>query len=418
MMEWMESKGGIRHPQIDIRLHDPSDPKNSYFGVFTNGPIAKDELLLRIPPDIIISVPVDEKDEGYYDSVCDLAWKLKDEYELGNNSVYAPYINYLKAQPNKAQIPALWSLAGQHLLLQVQGDLTMNSYDSDEKGEVIVTWLYEWYEKDCMDGSKREEEESGNLNPYFLAVTIQRGFDRSLIPVYDMINHHNGEETINSITRPSIFHEDGFGVYALRDLEAGEEVLFPYYGCPDCKDTLEYWGTPEMLRDFGFVEDYPHRFHFREKYSIYIDRNADGTFTASCKNDKCPGKAFAEHQLERLSVLYDTEILASQDFLPRNEYYVIVQYHRALTVAFAALLEISPEGEDTVSVTEDNWDSEDEEDEDDEDGGAGEEDGEEETKDADENEDAEENEENEELLIALARNKNIDQIRSCFTATS
>eukprot|EP00980_Cylindrotheca_fusiformis_P001785 scaffold406_cov57-Cylindrotheca_fusiformis.AAC.9 len=412
MMEWMESKGGIRHPQIDIRLHDPSDPKNSYFGVFTNGPIAKDELLLKIPPDIIISVPVEEKDslsvdkkdEEYYDSVCDLAWKLKDEYELGNNSVYAPYINYLKAQPNKAQIPALWSPAGQHLLLQVQGDLTMNSSDSDEKGEVIVTWLYEWYEKDCMNASKpededEEEEDLGTLNPYFLAVTIQRGFDRSLIPVYDMMNHHNGEK-INSITRPSIFHEDGFGVYALRDLEAGEELLFPYYGCPDCEDTLEYWGTPEMLRDFGFVEDYPHRFHFREKYSIYIDRNADGTFTASCKEDKCPGKAFAEHQLERLSMLYETEILTSQDFLPRNEYYVIVQYHRALTVAFTALLDISPEGEDTVSVTEDNWDSEDEEDEDDESDGAGEEDEKEEEKDADENEEQEEAsdvDENEEL---------------------
>eukprot|EP00980_Cylindrotheca_fusiformis_P001782 scaffold406_cov57-Cylindrotheca_fusiformis.AAC.6 len=370
MMEWMESKGGYRHPQVDIRRRLDDADENNNFGVFANGPIAKDELLLQIPPDIIISLEQEEV-VGYDKVVCELAWKLKYEYELGNQSDYAPYINYLKSQPNKAQIPTLWSPAGKHLLLQVQGNINMNSANSYTNGTEIVSWLYEWYGADCMKPGKDEEEDDdfGSLNPYFLALTVQRGYDYAIIPIYDMINHHSDTTNkINCITRPSIYDPNGFGVYAIRDLQVGEEIVYSYYGCADCGDSLHYWGTPEMVRDFGFVEEYPHRFHFRGHYSIYIDRknnDDDGmTFTATCKNDKCPGRDFAEYQLDRLESVYENEIVTSREFIPSKEYNVIVQYYQALTNAFTALLEISPEGKDTISTSQDNeWEDDDDDEE-------------------------------------------------------
>jgi hypothetical protein len=189
------------------------------------------------------------------------------------------------------------------------------------------------------------------------------------LPIYDMLNHHNGDK-INTITRPSIFHSKGFGVYAIRDLKAGEELFYSYHGCPDCGDSLSCWGTPEMLRDFGFVESYPHRFHLKGNFTIFIDQDEDnaGKFKASCRDNRCPGKQFAQHQIERLDDVYEDEVVPSKDFIPSFEYYMISQYHSALVLAFTTVLDVCPEGEDTVSVTPDDYDDEEETDGDDGDG--------------------------------------------------
>jgi hypothetical protein len=140
LMEWMQSKGGYIHSKVEIRRWNSSDP-TSYFWVFTNAPIQNDELLIKI--------------------------------------TYAPYINYLKSQP-KGQIPAMWSPAGQHLLLLVQGDLNTNGIETYADGDDLTMWLEEWFEKDCM----LQEDGNGSLHPYFLALaTTQRGYDRAMLPI-------------------------------------------------------------------------------------------------------------------------------------------------------------------------------------------------------------------------------------------
>lgn len=358
LIEWMESKdSGYINPQVQIRRWDPTDA-NSYFGAFANAPIRKDELLIKIPREITIQLPTEAQNWTYQDTVCDLAWTFKHEFELGDESAYAPYINYLKSQP-KRQLPAVWTPAGQHLLTQVQGDLNMNGVGSYTDGKEIASWIWEWFEDDCMnskdDAAGDNATASESLNPYFLALATQRGYDYAMLPIYDMLNHHNGKNKINTITRPSIFHSDGFGVYALRDLQAGEELFYSYHGCPDCGDSLSYWGTPEMLRDFGFVEGYPQRFHLKDGYTIFMDQDENtGTYTASCSDDECPPKEFAKHQVERLEAVYKQDVLLSKDFIEASEYNVILQYHKALTVAFTTVLDLCPEGEDIVSVKPDD----------------------------------------------------------------
>lgn len=94
-----------------------------------------------------------------------------------------------------------------------------------------------------------------SLNPYYLAMVTQRGYDRVLIPVYDLINHHNNPDKINVVARPSIYSRDGFGAYSLKDLSPNDELYYSYQdsedfrqcevGKKDCKSTINYWGTPE-----------------------------------------------------------------------------------------------------------------------------------------------------------------------------
>lgn len=93
-----------------------------------------------------------------------------------------------------------------------------------------------------------------------------------------------------------------------------------------------------MLRDFGFVEDYPHRFHFFSRYTVEVLQKSDGTLEAKCKK-KCPPRSFVKGQLLRLLRVYDDEILLSKDIVPENEFKTILAYHYALTVAFSSLMD-------------------------------------------------------------------------------
>ena len=72
-----------------------------------------------------------------------------------------------------------------------------------------------------------------------------------------MVNHDNGQ--INTENTP-ISSESGIKVWASKPIKAGEEIFASYDRCLDCQDVANYWGTPEILRDFGFVERYPRRF--------------------------------------------------------------------------------------------------------------------------------------------------------------
>ncbi|CAJ1948599.1 unnamed protein product [Cylindrotheca closterium] len=334
LIDWMLAKGGSMDPRVEMRRWNPQDP-TSYFGAFVNAPVKKGELLLKIPGAIKIQVedPSIQDDWDYDEQVCQLSWMLKTEYELGDDSDYAPYINYLKAQPF-GQIPAMWSNVGQHLLFEVQGDWSIHDFETQGEGEDIVMWLWKSFEPNCMF-------RNDTLNPFYIAMAVQRGYDIALIPVYDMLNHYNGDK-VNSITRPSIYDKDGFGVYALRDLKAGEELFYSYHACPDCRDTIDIWGTPEMLRDFGFVEQYPHRFHLKKNGTIFVDEvvadDGSKSYVATCRDGECPRKEWVTEEMEYLQNVERKQIAKSKSFIPKYEYETIKQYHKALTVALDAVL--------------------------------------------------------------------------------
>lgn len=231
LVEWSKSKGGLFHPNVEIRRWNRTDP-TSYFGVFVNDTVKKDELLMIIPGAIKIQLHEDywTNSSDVDDVVCYLAWHLKKEFDLGSKSTYFPYVNYLKAQA-KRQIPAMWTDAGKKLLEKVQDEMELMDLDADpEPGKHFHNWIQEWYGGEyCLYDNVTHKV----MDEWFISVTQQRGYDYTLIPIYDMLNHDPGN--VNTITRPSIYDPDGFGVYALRDLEAGEELFYNYYDCPDCK---------------------------------------------------------------------------------------------------------------------------------------------------------------------------------------
>jgi hypothetical protein len=54
--------------------------------------------------------------------------------------------------------------------------------------------------------------------------------------------------------------------YAYRDIKAGEQLYLSYNECDDtdCEGIFRYYGTQEILVDYGFVEDFPQRWIWNE----------------------------------------------------------------------------------------------------------------------------------------------------------
>jgi len=332
LVAWVRSKGGSFSDKVEIRRVNPDDP-SSYMGVFVREAIETKESLFVIPRDCYIHVfdtaiemdPEDEAvEDAYLSNLCQLATKLMDEMKLGEASDYAPYIAYLKTQ-TPGQLPANWSPQGKELLRKVAipGSPMVDWIDWNFKGEK---------QHNCIGETTKNESDSISFEEHMVEMTIQRCFDTALIPIWDMVNHDNGK--INT-ENDSMYEKDGIRVRAARNLRVGEEIFASYDLCLDCKGIEEYWGTPEILKDFGFVENYPHRWVFPE-HDIWFEVSEDYEFDVYFGPDH--EETPSEKQMELLTKELDRLEEIGESFpedrgsVSEHEWNTIKWFHDAATI--------------------------------------------------------------------------------------
>lgn len=201
---------------------------------------------------------------------------------------------------------------------------------------------------------------NGSDDPFEIQAAMQlvsRGDDDTLTPVYDMYNHRNGK-WLN--TRPKMIEEKRHEMYASRDIEAGQEIYLSYNQCEDCFNRHYDFGTPEMLRDYGFVEQFPQRwiFHMYE-IALDIDKNEETGQLEVTWLDESVHKKFGKlyevtewgigelrNHLQRLKELYETKLEAVEEGtsdveIPRHELDSLMSYYHALTKALELAVESS-----------------------------------------------------------------------------
>jgi len=277
IIQWLRNGGGFIHEKLEIRRRIPGD-RNSISGVFAREDIPADELILHVPRNLHLSIPreevagsdwyfgnydeyedVDDYEDDYKNDLalntCRLSKVLLKEIQLyresPSSSRYAPYIRYLEETQSKGQLPATYSPEGKQLLRLIQGtDKALPPMD-------LVDWIdRHQVEKGCF---RPEDEE----NYHAAALVSQRGYDLEFIPVWDMVNH-DVEERWNVKTN-KLRSEEGLKVWASKPIAAGQEILYTYNYCEDCDDVGNYWGTPGIYRDFGFLEEYPQTWPFQNQ---------------------------------------------------------------------------------------------------------------------------------------------------------
>jgi len=336
IVEWVRSKGGYFSEKIAIRGMDPNDP-SSPLGVFANGDLEKGEIIVEIPHSCYITLPEEErKSMSYNEQLCNLSHLLLEEMKLGSESEFAPYTEYIMTQ-QRGQLPATWSKAGKDALRAVAF-----------QGSDIVDWITDRFgengENHCV--SDKDEEHA-------MALSVQRGYDSALIPIWDMFNHWNGN--INT-ENDSIWDGNKLVIRTAWQIEEGEELYASYDSCLDCQDLDYSWGTQEILRDFGFVEFHPHRWIFEGKsmwFEVWrrdqFDEDEEyegisiGEYLISWETEyhKFPGDegiTLLKEEVQRLERVAQEE-LKEQGSIPDHEWNNIKQFHEAVLLGTKLAIE-------------------------------------------------------------------------------
>lgn len=324
--DWVAGlEGGFFHKNLEIGYLDGSD---SRIGMFTTAPIAKDETLFSVPRNLLVTAGDDKK--SYGGLWCPTARNLAKEMRLGDESRLAPYARYMLAQPY-GQLPSHWSEPGKAMLNQLL------SQDDDNDGNDLpplaaTEWIEQEWKEDC-DGSDDVFEQHAAL------LLIQRGWDDIMIPLFDMLSHRNGK-WLN--TKTDTVHGTGtkpISVRALRDIVAGEEIYTSYNLCEDCGQRHKGYGTPEILRDYGFVEQYPTRWALKGRFRFTVDQTGpNGEPEIKWLVKKKPTKT--EHIRDALKRLeeFDVNWSSLSSPVPSHERNTIELYRAALVEALSLAL--------------------------------------------------------------------------------
>eukprot|EP00978_Attheya_sp_CCMP212_P014010 scaffold35452_cov48-Attheya_sp.AAC.1 len=346
LIAWMRSNAAFVGHRQEVRLEDPQDPWSRY-GVFATERIERGEELLSVPLELMIEGDSRHNPTGSLN--CDTIHELFEEMKLGNESHVAPYVRYLKSIPERL-LPEAWSDAGRELFEELLGkNLPPQPYQRK--------W-HKQYVDSCDGGDDQFEKWMVHLVAH---LEIEEGF---MVPYLDFFNHRNGHWNnadgnlhaslgkndfelawYSSLTK----YDETFKVQATRTIQPGEQIYTSVNSCDGCieleEDSTRY-GTADMLRDYGFVEDLPQRwsFKFEEEWKdIHLKEkiNGSGDIEVSWGLGKNPPKNDVNELVDNVKHLEIFEKAHQRNTtgnIPENEWNIIWQYHDALKTANKAII--------------------------------------------------------------------------------
>jgi len=173
-----------------------------------------------------------------------------------------------------------------------------------------------------------------------------------------MFNHNNARYNIHhDYTLDETPEKRGFTVS--KPIKAGEELFNAYNRCNICNDRLDWYGTPEMWLEYGFVESIPQRWLFdfaRVKFELEW-KDGDESTGEVAVNFLVPmsskGKLLLQEELIRLDTFATVHRHKSyQEYIDMSqfEWESLWQYydalHNAMTLATT---------ESDVSLSDEVW---------------------------------------------------------------
>lgn len=176
-------------------------------------------------------------------------------------------------------------------------------------------------------------------------LVMTHGEDHGMVPLTDRFNSRGGNWTGAYFGRTTGDEETGLRILALRDLKAGEQVYTDYrdYG---------QVGTPELLRDYGFVETYPQRYILPDWEEAFdVRERDDGSLFVIWLHKIVKTRYFdpdetsatlLRQQVTRLRGVYsELERISSEESesLPENELRSLTQFCKAYLTAFSLAAE-------------------------------------------------------------------------------
>ena len=390
LVKWLRTqKGGYFNDKI---AYQPISEENANIGLYAVKDLKKDEQLIVIPRQALLTATSDKDTESQVymkQDMCYTTWNLVRAYkkvqqkETTNFEAYVRYIfgditakTTATQSSNKRQqhLPSAWSPAAQALLdtilghelgprLLGTGNQPASMTDTDfmdscrhllEDNEDHEDMDFDW--DNTLDESRRLFQDAW-------WTVISRSWNEVMIPVYDIVNHRNGDW--HNMDQATSAHEGPEGnssgpvvVVALRDVAAGEPLHISYNECldSDCFGMEHSYVLPHILKDYGFVEQYPRRWRIDlndddngdEHVVFEIDQEKDDSeklilrwLSSSPDPDalNLEQVIYIRGHLIRQRELKYTVLEGVKDLESEHERETIVEFHEALITALEMLLD-------------------------------------------------------------------------------
>ena len=331
LLKWVRAQGGYFNKKLELRSDE-----NGLFGVFAVQDIGANQLLASIPWSCILY----SDDSNHRFQNCEVVRLLDEELNKEVPSLHAQGLKKT-VREHASLLPFHWSQKGKELFLKVTGNGILPPVDPFMED-------FEWKRK--CDRVSRDAT----------LLVMTHGEDFGMVPLTDKFNNRGGNWTgayFGNRTDEVI----GLEILAARDLKAGEQVYTHY------KDYGQI-GTPELLRDYGFVEMYPQRYIFPEwEVAFDVKERGDGSLRVkwlskvmNATYNYDPDEetaAFLLQQVARLSSVYsDLKRISSEESesLAENELQIVMQFCRdyltALSLAAEDITACPANGECTETV--------------------------------------------------------------------
>lgn len=310
LLEWLHSSdGGYFNPNQEFRHEIPGDT-STLFGVFCKNHIKEGDVLAYIPSEKVIKTGSRNRFVN-----CKTVQLLAEELKKGDKSQYAPYVQSLTkaVQDHGKLLPAYWSDVGKKLFLKITDNGALPPEDP-------LMENFQWKLK-CDKISKEAT-----------LLVLTHGEDIGMVPLTDKYNDRAGNYT--GLYFGKMRPDFGLEIVAARDLQPGEQIYSRYY---------EYGiGTPELVRDYGFVEMYPQRWIFpKQRVEFDLIEAKSGGLEVKWRskqfgeqqdrNTRRKGVESLGGQLERLrSVCQEIQVAKR---LPKHEAFVLSRFCQAMITA-------------------------------------------------------------------------------------
>jgi len=188
-----------------------------------------------------------------------------------------------------------------------------------------------------------------------------------MVPFYDMFNHDNGKYNIRHTIDPKKWYaqidEEGYEMVTTKAIQAGGQLYNSYDRCNICTNR-DWFGTPEIFSNFGFVESMPQRWLFdfaRVKFELNWKDEDESTKEIMVKFLVPPSKKGMDmlhlelRRLESFSKEYRDESYEEYEGISEYEWQMIWQYYDALYDALSYALQSGATLSDEVWDLDDGW---------------------------------------------------------------
>ncbi|KAL3806642.1 hypothetical protein ACHAXA_001944 [Cyclostephanos tholiformis] len=223
LVEWFRRHGGT----IDDRVEIGYESGTNIRGTIANADIPPDTVIMYVPRSLIM---------GGVDWCPDVE-TLRGEIELGSRSKWHEYLDF--DDSSGSRLPLEWDRNGDAVR-----ELQVHPPDGN------IYHHLDWFagEWGCVagGGGGGRGKEMTDLDFRAFKIVLTRAMDEGLVPMYDLMNHHNGK--INTYIK--VDDEGGVYVVSLLDIPAGFPI-YNTYGRSGLQSTNALFGI------YGFVEDYP-----------------------------------------------------------------------------------------------------------------------------------------------------------------